>query len=462
MVADYDVIIVGSGPAGIFAALELAKEGEPRVLILEKGPDVEKRDCFERSTGKCAHCKPCRITSGWGGAGAFSDGKLTLSTEIGGWLGDYVGDDELARLIDYADHIYREFGATSEVHGTNDENIRQLQSRALLADMRLIAMKVRHMGTDRSYDIIKLMRDRLDAHVDIRTGTPVENLLTEDGRITGVRTVGGEEITGDYVIVAPGREGADWLSAEARRLGLSVVSNAVDIGVRVEVPAAVMEPLTKELYEPKLIYITKSFEDRVRTFCVCPYGVVASEATDGVVTVNGHSYAEKKTENTNFALLVSTVFTEPFKEPIAYAKYIARLANLLGDGILVQRLGDLKDGRRSTPERIARGTVRPTYGDATPGDLSFVLPYRYLSDIMEMLEALDELAPGVNSRNTLLYGVEVKFYSSRLRLTSALETEIENLYAIGDGAGVTRGLIQSSASGIVAARAILDSIAGRK
>jgi len=460
--ADYDVIIVGSGPAGIFSALELAKSSKLKALILEKGLDVDKRSCPERLTGKCANCKPCRITSGWGGAGAFSDGKLTLSTETGGWLGDYIGNDELASLIDYADDIYRQFGAPAKVHGTDDEKIRQLQRQAVLADMRLVPMKVRHMGTDRCYDIIKLMKDRLESHVDIRTGVQVTNLLTEDRHITGIKTAEGEEITGDYVIVAPGREGADWLNIEARRLGLSQVNNAVDIGVRVEVPAVVMEPLTEELYEPKLIYSSKSFEDRVRTFCVCPYGVVASESTDGITTVNGHSYAEKKTENTNFALLVSTTFTEPFNEPIAYGKYIARLANLLGNGIIVQRLGDLMDGRRSTPDRVARGTVRPTFTDATPGDLSFVLPYRYISDIKEMLAALDKLAPGVNSRNTLLYGVEVKFYSSRLKLKSTLETEIDNLYAIGDGAGVTRGLMQSSASGVVAARAILSSIAGRK
>jgi len=290
----------------------------------------------------------------------------------------------------------------------------------------------------------------------------VENILVKDGRAVGVKTGGGKEITGDFVIAAPGREGADWLNIEARRLGLSLVNNAVDIGVRVEVPAVVMEPLTKELYEPKLIYTSKSFEDRVRTFCVCPYGVVASEATDGITTVNGHSYADKKTENTNFALLVSTAFTEPFNEPIAYGKYIARLANLLGEGIIVQRLGDLMDGRRSTPERIKRGTVLPTFTDVTPGDLSFVLPYRYIADIKEMLLAMDKLAPGVASRNTLLYGVEVKFYSSRLKLKPTLETEITNLYAIGDGAGVTRGLIQSSASGVVAARAIVSSLAGRK
>jgi len=460
--ADYDVIIVGSGPAGIFAALELAKESELKVLVLEKGPDIDKRKCAERLTGKCLNCEPCRITSGWGGAGAFSDGKLTLSTETGGWLSDFVGVEKLADLIGYVDGVYREFGAPDTVHGVDDEKMRRLQREATLAEMRLVPQRVRHMGTDRSNDILKLMKDRLETHVDIRTGVLVSNLLTENGQVVGVLTDDGEEITGDYVIVAPGREGAGWLNIEARRLGLAPVNNAVDIGVRVEVPAPVMEPLTKDLYEPKLIYTSKSFEDKVRTFCVCPYGVVASESTDGITTVNGHSYAEKKTENTNFALLVSTVFTEPFKEPIAYGKYIARLANLLGDGIIIQRLGDLLDGRRSTPERIARGTTEPTFKSATPGDLSFVLPYRYISDIKEMLEALDKLAPGVNSRNTLLYGVEVKFYSSRLRLTPELETEIKNLYAIGDGAGITRGLVQSSASGVVAARAILSSTLRRK
>lgn len=460
--ADYDVIIVGSGPAGIFSALELAKEDGLKMLILEKGSDIDKRKCPVRTTGKCAHCKPCRVTTGWGGAGAFSDGKLTLSTEVGGWLGSYVGRGELARLIEYVDNTYREFGAPAEVHGTDDEKIGEIQRQAVLADMKLVPAKVRHLGTDRCKDILKLMKDRLETRADIRTGVQVSNFLVENGLVAGVQTGGGDEITADYVIVAPGREGADWLNVEARRLGLTLENNAVDIGVRVEVPAVVMEPLTRELYEPKLVYTSKSFEDKVRTFCVCPYGVVASESTDGITTVNGHSYAEEKTENTNFALLVSTVFTKPFNEPIAYGKYIARLANLLGNGIIVQRLGDLVDGRRSTPERIERCTTVPTFMDATPGDLSFVLPYRYISDIKEMLAALDRLAPGVNSRNTLLYGVEVKFYSSRLNLTPSLETEVSNLYAIGDGAGITRGLMQSSASGVVAAHAILTARTGRK
>lgn len=459
--ANYDVIIVGSGPAGIFAALELIRDEKLKVLVLEKGPDIDKRKCPERRTGRCAHCEPCRITSGWGGAGAFSDGKLTLSTEVGGWLSDYVGKKELAGLIDYADGIYREFGAPTEVHGADEDKISELSRQAVLADLRLVPQRVRHIGSDRAADILKLMKNRLESKVDIKTKTQVANILVEKGKAVGVKTSKGEEILGERIIVAPGREGADWLSKEVRRLGLKPVNNAVDIGVRVELPAVVFEPLTRDTYEPKLIYTTRSFQDQVRTFCVCPYGLVASESTDSVITVNGHSYADKKTENTNFALLVSTTFTEPFNEPITYGRSIAKLANLLGDGIIVQRLGDLVEGRRSTPERIARGTVVPTL-EATPGDLSFVLPYRYISDIKEMLEALDRMAPGTNSRNTLLYGVEVKFYSSRLKLTDKLETEIDNLYAVGDGAGVTRGLMQSSASGVVAARAILSKVAGRK
>lgn len=456
--AKYDVTIVGSGPAGIFAALELANRSRARVLILEKGPDLDKRECPERTTGHCIHCKPCRITSGWGGAGAFSDGKLTLTADAGGWLGEFIARRKLEGLVEYVDGVYREFGAPARVYGTDEDKIRELERQATLADLTLVPMRIRHLGTDRCYQILKLMREYLHDRVEIRTRTRVDKVLTSDGQAVGVQTASGEEIRSDAVIVAPGREGAGWLSREAARLKLKQQINAVDIGVRVEVPAIVMEPLTRELYESKLIYHSKSFEDQVRSFCMCPYGVVASEFEDDIMTVNGHSYAEKKTENTNFALLVSTTFTEPFKEPIAYGKYVAHLANLLGNGIIIQRLGDLQQGRRSTPARIARSTVRPTCIDATPGDLSFVLPYRYISNILEMIQALDKLTPGVDSRNTLLYGVEVKFYSSRLRLKPTLETEIHNLYAIGDGAGITRGLVQSSASGVMAAQAVLKSL----
>lgn len=268
----------------------------------------------------------------------------------------------------------------------------------------------------------------------------------------------GDELQSRFLILAPGREGSRWLEEEAKKLGLTLLNNPVDIGVRVEVPASVFEPLTRITYEPKLIFYSKRFDDKVRTFCVNPYGEVVKEYLKGIWTVNGHSYADRKTNNTNFALLVSTYFTEPFDEPISYGRYIAQLANFLGNGVIVQRLGDLLSGRRSTQSRIAKGVVQPTLNDATPGDLSFVIPYRYLYDIMEMLEALDRLAPGVNSRHTLLYGVEVKFYSMRLKLTDHLETEIDNVFAIGDGPGVSRGLIQSSVSGVIAAREILKRL----
>ncbi len=280
-------------------------------------------------------------------------------------------------------------------------------------------------------------------------------ILAEDGRTTGVELADGECLSSRVVIAAPGREGADWLADQARALGLALANNAVDIGVRVEVPATVMEPLTDSLYEAKLVYRSREFGDRVRTFCMNPYGEVTTESYGGMTTVNGHSMAESRTDNTNFAILVSQTFTEPFDDPIRYGESIARLANLLGDGIIVQRFGDLKAGRRSTPDRIAESTTRPSLACATPGDLAFVLPYRHLADILEFIEALDVLVPGVASPDTLLYGVEVKFYSSRVEVGADLQTCVSGLYAIGDGAGITRGLVQSSASGVVAARAML-------
>lgn len=451
----YDVVIVGAGPAGIFAALELVRAQGVRVLVVEKGRDIEDRKCPARQT-RCVKCPTCDIMTGWGGAGAFSDGKLTLTGEVGGWLGEYVGHEALDELLEHADTLWLEFGADTHVHGPDPDVAAQLQRRAALSDMQLVPMRIRHLGSDRSPKVLGAMRDYLEQQgVEVRTRCAVERILVDNGHVRGVELADGQTVLADAVIAAPGREGADWLAEQAGLLGLGLSNNAVDVGVRVEVPAAVMEPLTDHLYEAKLIYYSRAFGDRVRTFCMNPYGEVTTESYGDIVTVNGHSYAEEKTALTNFAVLVSQSFTHPFKEPITYGRSIARLANLLGEGILVQRLGDLRSGRRSTERRMQQSVVRPSMPQATPGDLASVLPYRTLTDILEFLEAMDALAPGVASPSTLLYGVEVKFYSSRVEVGPDLMTQVAGLYAIGDGAGVTRGLVQSSASGVVAARAYL-------
>jgi uncharacterized FAD-dependent dehydrogenase len=451
----YDVIIVGAGPAGIFSALELTAKNHLNVLILDRGFDIDQRKCPSSRGFECVHCEPCSVLSGWGGAGAYSDGKLTLSTEVGGWLNQYVSGKELEALIDYVDRIYLKYGADEKVYGGDPEKVDEIERQAALAGLKLIRQRIRHMGTDKCIETLRRMRKDLDEKIVFQPRTEVKGLIIEGDTVKGVETSNGEKFYGKYVIIAPGRSGAEWLQTEAQLRGLKTINNPVDVGVRVEVLASVMEKLTNALYEPKLIYYSRLFDDQVRTFCVSPYGEVTTESYDGVLTVNGQSYAERKTENTNFAILVSTSFTEPFKEPIAYGKYVARLSNLLSGGVMVQRLGDLVSGRRSTPERLARSVVTPTLKNATPGDLSFVLPYRYLSDIREMLQALDVIAPGVHSRDTLLYGIEVKFYSSHLQLNNVLETKVHNMFTIGDGAGVTRGLIQASASGVIVAREIL-------
>jgi len=455
----YNVAIIGAGPAGIFSALEIMKKRPDwKVLVVEKGSKIEKRQCMIRNGAKaCPPCKKCGLLCGWGGAGAFSDGKLTLTPDVGGNLLDYMSRQEVENLIKYTDDVYLQFGATEEVHGTDTEEFAKIARQATLAELKLVHSPVRHLGTERSLDVLKSMQDFLAQRVEILNNEVAQNLIIENDEVKGFTTDKGNTYHAQYVIVAPGREGADWLAKELAHTNVELVNNAVDVGVRVELPAPIMESITDKLYESKLIYHAPSFGDEVRTFCMNPNGEVVCENYNGIATVNGHSYANKKTDNTNFALLVSKRFTEPFKEPIQYGQHVARLANMLSGGVLVQRLGDLLDGRRSTHESIKNSIITPTLESATPGDLSLVLPYRHLTSIVEMLYALDKIAPGVASRYTLLYGVEVKFYSSRVKLTNELETEgVKNLFTIGDGAGVTRGLIQASASGVLAARTICD------
>ena len=461
----YDAIIIGAGPAGIFTALELtALKPDSRVLMVDSGRAIARRVCPAREKGECVHCAPCGIVHGWAGAGAFSDGKLSLSDEVGGHVSEYLGHERAMELIRHADEQYLRFGAPETVHGLDDRKVDEIAYEARRHNIRLIPCPVRHLGTEHAGKVLAAMYDHLinNTRATFAELTTATDILVENGHVTGVQLQpqSGEPYAAlsDFVVAAPGRGGAVWLTEQANRLGLRTQNNEVDIGVRVEVPNAVLDHLTRHLYEAKLVYYGDTYENRVRTFCMNPGGVVSEEHYEsGLAVVNGHSYGDPslRTDNTNFALLVSTRFTEPFDQPIAYGQHIARLGNMLTGGpIMVQRLGDLLKGRRTTRERLAKSTTRPTLTTAVPGDLSFVLPSRHMRSIIETLRALDHLAPGMYSKNTLLYGVEVKFYSSKVTVDQRFMTAIDGLYAIGDGAGITRGLMQASVTGVAVARDI--------
>ena len=465
MAEKYDVIIVGAGPGGIFCAYRLLeKRKDLKVLLIEKGRPIEKRVCPKRKTGVCAGCQPCAITTGFAGAGAFSDGKLSLSPDVGGNLPQILGYERTKELIGESDAIYLKFGADTKVYGVDKEKeIRKIRRKAINANLKLVECPIRHLGTEEGYKIYsRLQQHLMEEGVLTRFNTMVKEILVEDGHVRGVVTDAGETFLADEVVCAVGREGADWFKDKCHEIGVETEPGTVDIGVRVEVRDEVMQFLNENLYEAKLVFFTPTFDDKVRTFCTNPSGEVAAEYYDGgLAVVNGHAYKaqEYKTENTNFALLVSKNFTRPFSTPIEYGKRIAELSNMLcGGKILVQTYGDFKRGRRTTEERLCRNNLIPTLKDAVPGDLSLVLPHRIMVDIEEMIRALDKVTPGIASDETLLYGVEVKFYSNRVIVDRDFETSIKGLRAIGDGAGVTRGLQQASANGLSAAESILKRL----
>lgn len=451
----YDVAIIGGGPAAVFAAYEFTlKYPELTVIMIEEGNPIKKRQCplASKKVDHCLRCIPCDIMRGFGGAGAFSDGKYNFTTEFGGWLNEYIPKETVIELIDYVDELNCRHGAPGEYFSTKNSTIGGL---ALGYDLHLLNAKVRHLGTENNLLIMEHIYDYLMEHITINCNKHVEEISKNSAGYE--LTISGEKesVLCEYLIAAPGRAGAEWFTTQCQKLGLSFINNQVDVGVRVEVPAQVFKHITDEVYEAKLVYRTRQYNDLVRTFCMNPYGYVVAENTDGIITVNGHSFRDPKlhSENTNFALLVSNKFTEPFTEPHQYGKRIASFSNMLGGGVLVQRFGDLIKGRRTNERRLEKSFTKPTL-TATPGDLSLVLPKRHLDNIIEMIYALDKIAPGMANADTLLYGVEVKFYSSRLELDDNLETKLPNLFAIGDGAGITRGLSQASASGVYVARNI--------
>lgn len=453
----YDIIIAGAGASGVFMAYELTKRNtDAKVLMIDKGATLDKRVCpiKKGKTDFCMKCSPCHIMNGYGGAGTLSDGKYNITTQFGGDLHRYVGEKKATELMEYVDQVLCSMGgADAKLYSTGSSN---LKTKCLQNDLHLLEAKVRHLGTDRNVMILGKIFDYINDKIETMFYTTIEDVeQLEDGTFCVITDKG--EFTCNDMILATGRSGSKWISKICDKFNIEQKKNRVDIGVRVELPAEVFKHITDDVYESKIVYKTQQYNDLVRTFCMNPYGEVVSENTNGIVTVNGHSYADPKlhTENTNFALLVSNKFTEPFEDSNEYGESIAKLSNMLGGGVLMQRFGDLVKGRRSSERRMEKCFTRPTL-NATPGDLSLVIPKRQLDSIIEMIYALDKIAPGTANEDTLLYGVEVKFYNSKVKVDNNLETSVRGLYALGDGSGVTHSLSQASASGVYVAGILAD------
>ncbi|SHG93592.1 hypothetical protein SAMN02745245_00084 [Anaerosphaera aminiphila DSM 21120] len=450
----FDVIIVGSGASGVFASYEFTKlNTNLKVLMIDKGNSIENRICPIKAgkVEKCIGCSPCNIMNGYGGAGTLSDGKYNITTNFGGDIHKYLGKDKSIELMEYVDKVLCSFDeGETKLYSTKSSNLKTI---ALRHDLHLLDAKIRHFGTDRNIEILKKMYEFSKDKIDIKFNTNCEDVIKKPNGEYVVITDGGEEFTCDNLILASGRSGSKWMSNICKKFNINLSSNQVDIGVRVELPAEIFKHITDEVYESKIVYQTKSYNDLVRSFCMNPYGQVVAENTNGIITVNGHSYSnpELQSENTNFALLVSNKFTEPFKDSNEYGESIAKLSNMLGGGVLLQRFGDLIKGRRSDDRRMEKCFTIPTL-KATPGDLSLVIPKRQLDSIIEMIYALDKIAPGIANEDTLLYGVEVKFYNSKVEVNNNFETSQKNLYVMGDGGGTTHSLSQASACGVYLAR----------